>query len=414
MDLTSVKGCADFLDVTPSTVRRWIRTGQLTAETRNGSYWLPQEPNIAFLINKSREIQTRPRRPYVPREIAGYDRWHTVLDEFCWLLKVTYTPLPELRRKHFRIDVIFANYLRETVGRVERIASALGSKPTNDVGVTEDLRRGWYNELAFSLPLRESLIGLSFKDIERNQDISHSRFVFPSWRIVSAYYALYFFLRSVTLQKEQNLNIRRHNSTINAFKHNVIPVLQSNIWRFPFDIAWTPGEKIFKRDTVVAQLPHLRYKYARHPREPNRFPIESFEFIRGYFRQRTKTRKKTTTYNVIDLLRDLRVWANYIDIDNLMNLWGPGYRTFLDQNLSTLLFFLAGVGEIGFLAVRGERKYLVQVQYFYDKFVCRNPEVENVFSRSPMYHRMLIYRELGLIRGGIKLNVATDINKISI
>ena len=414
MDLTSVKGCADFLGVAPSTVRSWIRTGQLFADIRDGTYWLPEEPNFSFFSNKFRELQARPRRPYVPREIADYNRWHTVLDEFCWLLKVTYTPPPELKRKQFRLDVIFANYLRETIGGMEGIASALGSKPTNDVAVTEDLRRGWYNELAFAMPLRESLIGLSFRDIVRNQDISNSRFVFPSWRIVSAYYALYFFLRSVTLQKEPNVNLQRHNSTIKDFKHNVVPVVESNIWSFPFDIAWTPGIKVFKRKTVVAQLPHLSYKYAQHPREPNRSPIESFEFIRGYFRQRAKARKNPATYNLIDLLRELRVWANYIDIDNLINLWGPGYRTFLDQNLSTLLFFLAGVGELGFRAVRGERKYLVQMQSFYDQFVCSNHEVENAFSRSPMFHRMRIYRELGLIRGEIKLKVATDINEISI
>ena len=297
---------------------------------------------------------------------------------------------------------------------MERIARALGSKPKHDVAVIEDLRRGWYNELAFAMPLRESLIGLSFRDIVRNQDISNSRFVFPSWRIVSAYYALYFFLRSVTLQKQPNVDVKRHSSTINAFKYNVIPALEPNIWRFPFDIAWTPGVRVFKRNTVIAQLPHLGYKYAQHPREPNRSPIESFEFIRGYFRQRAKARKNPTTYNLIDLLRELRVWANYIDIDNLINLWGPGYRTFLDQNLSTLLFFLAGVGELGFLAVREESKYLVQMQSFYDQFVCSNPEVESAFSRSPMFHRMLIYRELGLIRGEIELKVATNINEISV
>ena len=235
----------------------------------------------------------------------------------------------------------------------------------------------------------------------RNQDISNSRFVFPSWRIVSAYYALYFFLRSVTIQKEPSVNIQRHSSTINAFKHNVIPALESNIWNFPFDIAWTPGVKVFKNKTVIAQLPHLGYKYAQHPREPHRLPIESFEFIRGYFRQGARARKKPTTYNLIDFLRELRVWANYIDIDNLINLWGPGYRAFLDQNLSTLLFFLAAVGELGFLAVRGERKYLAQMQSFYDQFVCSNPEVESAFGRSPMFYRMLMYRKLGFIRGEI-------------
>lgn len=381
---------------------------------RDGKYWLPEEPNFTFLISKMREFQTRPSRPYVPREIAGYNRWHTLLDEFCWLLKVTYTPPPELKRRQFRLDAIFANYLRESIGEMERISRALGTKPIHNVIIAEDLRRGWYNELAFAMPLRESLIGLSFTDIERNQGISNTRFVFPSWRIVSAYYALYFFLRSVTLQKEPNVTIQRHSSTINAFKHNVIPALEPSIWRFPFDIAWTPGVRVFKRRTVIAQLPHLRYKYAQHPREPHRSPIESFEFIRSCFRQRSRAWQSPATYNLIDLLRELRVWANYIDIDNLINLWGPGYRTFLDQNLSTILFFLAAVGEVGFLAVRGERKYLRQMQSFYDRFVCSNPDVEIAFSRSPMFHRMLIYRELGIIRGEVKMNVATDINEISI
>ena len=155
MDLTSVNGCADALGVAPSTIRRWIRTGQLVAETRHGRYRLPEEPNFSFLFSKIREIQTRPSRPYVPREIAGYNRWHTVLDEFCWLLKVTYTSPAELKRKVFRLDVIFANYLRDSIGEVEEIARALGSKPTHDVAVAEDLRRGWYNELAFAMPLRE-------------------------------------------------------------------------------------------------------------------------------------------------------------------------------------------------------------------------------------------------------------------
>ena len=188
----------------------------------------------------------------------------------------------------------------------------------------------------------------------------------------------------------------------------------SNIWRSPLDISWEPGVRVFKRGTTIAQLQHLKYNYARHPRNPNRLPIESFDFIRGYFRQRSKARKKPITYNLIDFLRELRVWANYIDIDNLINLWGLGYRAFLDQNLSTLLFFLASVGELSFLAVRGERKYLGQMQSFYDQFVCKNPEVEQGFTRSPMFHRMLIYQELGLIQGKIKLNVVTDINEISI
>ena len=413
MDLTSVKGCAEFLNVAPSTVRAWIHRGQLVAQIRNGKYWLPKQQNLEFLLNKLRERGTQPPRPYVPKEIANYHRWHTVLDEFCWLLKVTYTPRPAMRRKQFRLDQIFANYLQEGTGDIDRIAQALGPGPERDPTVSEDLRRGWYNELAFTMPLRDSLIGLSFSDIQRNQETSNARYVFPSWRIVSNYYAAYFFLRSIAIQKEPNLNIQRHSSTINAFKHNVIPVLQPNLWSFPFDIAWTPGVRVFTNKIVIAQLPHLGYNYARHPREPNRLPIESFKFVRSFFRQRARSQQKShIAYTLIDFLRELRVWANYVDIDNLINLWGRGYRTFLDQNLSVLLFFLAGIAEVAFIAVRHERQYLEQVQYFYDRFVCSNQEVKDVFDRSPMFQRMLIYRHLGIIRGDIKLDVEADINEI--
>ena len=196
-------------------------------------YWLPEEPNRGFIYNKLREREFRSPRPYVPRPIAAYNRWHTVIDEFCWLLKVIYTPRHDLRRKRFRLDLMFANYLQAAIGdgNINQITIALGVTPTNDRIVIGDLRRGWYNELSFAMPLRESLIGLSSRDIELNHDISNNRFVFPSWRIVSAYYALYFFLRSVTLQKVSTVNVQRHAPALNAFKHNVIPALGSNIYR---------------------------------------------------------------------------------------------------------------------------------------------------------------------------------------
>jgi hypothetical protein len=50
----------------------------------------------------------------------------------------------------------------------------------------------------------------------------------------------------------------------------------------------------------------------------------------------------------------------------LLRLWGPGYKSFLDQNLSTLTFFFGAFAELGYIAVRGGRAYLKELQRYYD------------------------------------------------
>lgn len=412
--LDTVEAYAEILRVTPGTVRRWIRNGLLVAEKRRGRYFISSEANASFVVEKIEEKYDRPSQPYVPKEIGAYERWHTVLDELCWLLKVTYSTRGDLKARRFRLDQLFANYLRPHLDRAEDIAKALGPEPNRPKLVASDLRRGWYNELAFALPLKRSTLGLSFRDIELNQETSNVRFVFPSWRIVVAYYASYFYLRALTLQKEPAVRIQRHDATINAFKFNVIPALSSTIWSFPISILWAPRQRVSRRELPIHCLPHLRYQYARHPRAPYRTPMESFEFLYAHFRRRAQARKNPVIYTIVDLLREFRVWANYIDIDNVLSLWGSGFRSFLDQNLSTVTFFLAGVSEVGFIAVRGAEEYLQELQAFYDGFVCNNEEIEDVFTGTPIYHRMCIYSDLGLTGGGVRLRSHPDINAVSI
>ncbi len=410
----TVKGLAEVLEVTPSTVRSWIRRGSLVAEKRGAQYLIPHVANADFVLKKLKEKHGRPRSPFIPKEIEAYEKWHTVLDEFCWLLKVTYATREDIKARKFRLDALLAAYLEPNIKKVVKIGKLLGSDPSRKSIVSGDLRRGWYNELFFSVPLKPSTLGLSFSDIQSNHESSDDRFTFPSWRIVSSYYACYFYLRGLTIQKEPAVNVHRHDATINAFKFNVVPVLSSNLWAFPMDISWTPKTRIFRRQLPLQSLPHLKYGYAAHPRVPNRLPIESFEFVYDQFRRRAKKRKNPVKYPLLDFLREFRVWANYIDIDNLLSLWGTGYRAFLDQNLTTITFFLAGISEFGFLAVRGPDEYLRELQSFYDGFICNNSTLESSFVNTPMYQRMIILFRLGLIDRKIQLRRHIDINSVSL
>jgi hypothetical protein len=412
--LNTVNGLAEFLEVTPGTVRTWIRSRALTAERRGAQYYIPQDLNSEFVLQKLNEKHNRPDSPFVPKEIEAYEKWHTVLDEFSWLVKVTYSSREELRARRFRLDSLLTAYLSPNLGNIAKIGRFLGTHPARNTIVSADLRRGWYNELAFAFPLKTSTLGLTFADIHNNRESSDNRFVFPSWRIVSAYYACYFYLRSLTVQKEPAVNLQRHDATINAFKYNVVSVLGGNLWAFPFDVSWTPRTRVYRRQLPTRSLPHLRYQYAVHPRAPYRSPDESFEFIYEDFRRRGKQRKNITKYTVLDFIREFRVWANYIDIDNLLSLWGSGYKAFLDQNLSAMIFFIAAISEFGFMAVRGSGEYLRELQAFHDRFICNNLELEKRFTSTPTFQRMIIFSRLGITNGTIKLRSHVDPNAVLI
>jgi hypothetical protein len=115
---------------------------------------------------------------------------------------------------------------------------------------------------------------------------------------------------------------------------------------------------------------------------------------------------------LFDYLHDFRIWANYLDIDNLLSLWGPGYKSFIDQNLSMLTFFVGGISEICYLSVFGETHYLEQLQGLYNSFIANNPELENDFANTPVYQRHLIYNQMGWVNKTIALRKQIDINMI--
>jgi len=117
-------------------------------------------------------------------------------------------------------------------------------------------------------------------------------------------------------------------------------------------------------------------------------------------------------YTLFDWLHDFRVWANYLDIDNMLSLWGQGYKTFLDQNLSTLLFFIGGIAEIAMIAVLGPDTYLRQLQRLHVLFAANNPELNPMFSDTPLFQRLDLHRGIGFTDGTLVRPVEEDINRV--
>lgn len=263
------------------------------------------------------------------------------------------------------------------------------------------MKRGWYNELSFIYPLKTATLGISFREVTENLKISNTRFSFPSWKITECYYSSYFYLRAIAQYKNSNFRIQEHKATLSTFKNSAIESLRKTLWKFPLDIEYKPKTKYFATKTLAGQLKYLKHKYSNHPRTPNLSPLEITKDIYSKFQKRGKSFSKPSHYTLFDFLLEFRIWANYLDIDNLLNLYGEGFKAFLDQNLSLILFFVGGITELIYISVFGEQKYLNELQNLYTLFAKNNSEIKDNFIYSSVYQRMKIYKIRGYISNEI-------------
>ena len=311
------------------------------------------------------------------------------------------------------MEQLFYSYLRVNRVTVGRVSHELASPSRATLkAVSDDLKRGWYNELAFLVPLKPSTLGLRHTDLELNLESSNERFAFPSWRIAQAYYAVYFYLRALTSIKFGGFRYEEHNATLATFKNSVLEALERSIWYFPLNIGYVPGKRAARKRFLNAQWPHLRFRYCLHPRPPHHSPLELFENVHGFFKRQGKGRSREMRYTIFDFLRDFRIWANYQDIDNLLSLRGSGFRAFLDQGLSLLLFFIGGVSEVAFLAVYGQDEYLGLLEGYYDLLRGSNAALFETFRTTPLCQRMAVYEHLGFLGQGIGLEESPDPNAL--
>jgi len=410
-----VNEVAELAGVSPSTVRAWIRKGLLKV-ARSGRFMsISFEDNSAHLLACMRAQHIRPPRTYVPPEIGRYSEWHSVLDELAWLLKAVYSDPTELKRKRFRLDVLFARYI--TLNRITLKAARRefpSCAATISPQVWQDLQRGWYNEVAFSFPPRSSMLGLSFADVNANEKATATRFLFPSWRITTAYYAVYFYLRAITRLKQPVFRFEEHGATLTNFKNCALRPLERSLWHFPLNIAFSPGKRYDIRSIRYLAQPQLGYKYARHPRVPNRSPKDVCRWILKVFHRRGHAGIKVKHYTLFDFLHDFRVWANYLEIEQLLHLRGPGYKAFLDQSLSILVFFVGGIAELVFLACCGETKFRNRCQRFYEVLAASSTIIADVYPLMPPAQRLELLAEMRLMTRGIEYVPKPDPNRVRV
>jgi hypothetical protein len=400
-------------DVSVSTVYGWIRRGRLNITREDGRIAVLFDEHYSILVRDwiNKKYSKTPE-PFFPNELTDYGDWHQTIDYISWLFKVCYSDRSEVKKKQFNIRRIFENYLTTHKISLKSVRNNFHSGNLALVAITDDLKRGWYNELAFSYPQKVATLGISFREIHANLAISNNRFLFPSWKITEAYYSAYFYFRSIALYKNPNFRLEEHKATLNSFKSSALKNFQKSLWKFPLDIEYRPGKRFYAAKTLVGTIDHLKYGYCKHPRAPYLSPLDIVKKVQDHYRRRAKRFKKSAHYTIFDFLLEFRIWANYLDIDNLLSFYGGGYKAFLDQNLSLLLFFFGGLCELPFIANFGEEKYLYELQNLYTLFSKNNDEGKHNFVYTPIYQRMRIYRLIGFVESEINVEIPPDENLI--
>lgn len=344
---------------------------------------------------------------YVPSELRLYHPFHEALNNFTWLLKARWAQRGDLKRRRFRLDQVLQGYAEHQVRSLERVRRSLldPKAESRPAGAEASLRKVWYNELAFASPQLTDPLILDSQGVTANYGASAERLTFASWRIAEAYYTVYHAIQALLELRGTPYRREQHEATHRAFKGSALGPLTGTLFGFPFHLAGEPGGVSWGLEALPEDTQYLRHQYASHPRYrtwPGGPGGQSFEetarALLATFSQHARD-AGPAVYMLPDLLSDLRIWANYVEIDSLVALRASGFRAYLDQDLHILVFCYAGIAEIGALAVLGPGRTAEVASQFFTEFVAQNESLWRAPAPHGLDVRFRLYEHLGWLGG---------------
>ena len=260
------------------------------------------------------------------------------------------------------------------------------------------IKKVWYGELSYCHPLVRDRFNLNHLGIRENLEKSSSRFIFPSWKILQAYYAVYHSIRAMCEIMGVQYNPKQHAAPLIAFKNSKLSPASKVLYRYPFSLFYGKAAKYKKLEFYIPNIKdYFRFNYSNHPRPPHYNYTQCLTRVIDDYKEGWKgysvKQRQVNTYMLPDLLYDFRVWANYIDIDNIIALKSKGYRSYLDSDLYTILFFHSAFVEISSIAILGAKRTVELMSQFYKDFIESERELWESGSNWSVEDRFRIYRD---------------------
>jgi hypothetical protein len=364
-------------------------------------------------------------------DLSDYMFYHNSLDEFIWLIKLAYSPADIIKRRKYSINVLFQHYIINTINFRKATKEISSPKANNPAKFVYYLKQGWYNELAASYPNNRLQDDIGTNILLTEDVASWQAELFPSWAITKTYYSIYAYYNSLLFTNTKDCNTYRHRNPTNHFNNVLLSKFSKIILKYPFNIIATDEEHPLEKFRSFERK-EWKYKYASYPREldydkkhiamktnldtaspeeikkvvkiikesyisppPTFYDVEN-QYYRNLHRVRA-TLKCKSPVNIIDLMYLFRTWANYTGSDTYIDLQKGGYLRYLQKNLYTLNYFIAGLSEIVAIAFLGEDQFVEVFNEFYNSFIITREELLSKWYFIPIINRIRIYRHLNLL-----------------
>lgn len=315
--------------------------------------------------------------------------FHNVLDKFCWMLKLHYAGRETVKRKQYRIDTLFQRFLVANRVGLDKIRKCQ-TQPHDKQKLEYHLTKGWHNELVRSDPLHLDYLHIG---TVLNGWGGPGSGGLAAWNIVQSYYAVFEFTSCIATSISRDLDTRGHKKVAKHFNNHTIGAARERIVFYPFGL--TSSTPL----TDVPQHPGFsQYHYASYPREPGKSIADLDDEVTRAF----AVLRGGSKASIVDLLYELRLWANYTGVQSLLKLADGGYQQFLMRNLATIIYFMGGLAELAVIAAVGETKFLGILKRFSLDYIDRHERFARNKYLIPSYIRLRSYKHLGILDGAIE------------
>ncbi|MCR9096077.1 MAG: hypothetical protein NXI30_17775 [bacterium] len=327
-------------------------------------------------------------------DFLDYLFFHNVLDKFCFALKAHYSDRETVKKRRYRLDLVFQNYLLENQVKLSKRKGGKASREQVE-RIEFFLTKAWHNELVRGDPLLPDYLRIG---------VQLSGFSGPgsggiaAWNIVQSYYAVFEFVGVLAAVHASDLKVDGHKKLARNF-NSQLAGLSKTVLFYPFTLN-------SKSDlTKLPQHPkHTTFHYASYPREAGTLVSDLDNQIVKAFQLLDRTRRTS----FLDFLYEFRLWANYTGVRSLLRLADGGYVGFLMKNLATIVFFAGGIAEISAIQQIGQAQYLRILRSFQEDYIDQNERFAANRYLIPAYIRLRSYKHLGLISNSISF-VRADI-----
>jgi hypothetical protein len=317
-------------------------------------------------------------------EFLNYLFFHSVLDKYCWLIKLHYSPREVVRSKRYRLDELLQHFLLSNKIALDKIRRGLPAE-LDKKKLEHHLTKGWYNELIRSDPVIDSYLSIG-TSLGKDEGPGSGGLI--AWNIIQSYYAFYEFLCCCSSSFLPKLDTRGHKAVAKAFSNQLLGKTKNRILFYPLNLTSSTTEEEFPNHPS-----HCFTQYAVYPREDNKRVSDLEREIPKAFALLGSGGKKS----ILDFLYELRLWANYTGLQSLVKLTDGGYQQFLVRNLATVTFFSAAVAELTAISAVGEGAYLALVSQFAEDFIEKHDRFSRRKPLLPLIVRLKVYNHLELL-----------------